>query len=75
MDGLRNYTESLALKNGMEREAYLSQVTTHCPECGCPWYGNKNMCGEGSRVCVDCGQDWWVDTKYDHSVPLRELPK
>jgi hypothetical protein len=72
---IRNYTESQAIKSGMSRAKDYGGTTTHCPECGCPWYGNINMCGEGHRVCCDCYQDWWVNVKYDNQAQLRELPK
>ena len=75
MVNIRNYTELLAIKNGMNRELDLDQNCTHCPECGSPWHGNKNQCGEGHRVCCDCYQDWWTDIKYDSAAKLRELPK
>jgi uncharacterized Zn finger protein (UPF0148 family) len=69
----RGYTKEKALKNGMQREGNLAQNATHCPECGCPWFGNKNLIGEGHRVCCDCFQDWWVDIEYKHSVELRDI--
>jgi len=71
----RNYTEAQAIKGGMSREDDLDQNTTHCPECGCPWYGNKNMCGDGHRACCDCYQDWWVHIEYTNPSELRELPE
>ncbi len=71
---MRGMTESKAIENGMDREDDLDQNCTHCPECGCPWYANKNLCGEGARVCVDCYQDWYVDIKYTDAANLRELP-
>lgn len=63
------YTEEDAIKRGMEKSH-----DKHCPECGNPWYGNKNMCGEGFRVCYVCHQDWWVDIDYKNSAERRELP-
>lgn len=71
---IRNYTEATAIKNGMSREHDLNQTTTHCPECGCPWYGNENHCGEGHRTCCDCYQEWWLHIKYTDPAELRELP-
>ena len=71
---IRNYTESKAVSNGMARDDNSEQVTSHCPECGCPWYGNKNMLGDGHRVCCDCYQDWWVGIDYKNPAELRELP-
>lgn len=71
---IRDYTETQAKANGMEREVNLDQKTTHCPECGCPWFGNKNMCGEGHRVCCDCYQDWHTGISYDEPAKLREIP-
>jgi len=65
----RNKTEEQAIAAGM-----MSDTSGHCPECGCPWYGNKNLLGEGSRCCFDCYQDWWTDVKYDNQASLRELP-
>lgn len=65
----RGYTESRARKEGM----YYSE-RYHCPECGCPWYGNKDNCGAGHRTCCDCYQEWWTDIEYAHAVPRRELP-
>ena len=41
----RGYTEAKAHQNGMHYED-----EKQCPECGCPWYGNFNMCGEGHRI-------------------------
>ena len=38
---------------------------TYCPECGCAEYVNKNLVGDGYRMCRECHQDWWVDIKYD----------
>ena len=72
---MRNKTEQEALASGMGREDDLEQKSSHCPECGCPWYANKNLCGQGARVCYDCLQDWFTCTKYDNHKPLRELPK
>ena len=65
----RGYTEATAVKNGMHYED-----EKQCPECGCPWYGNHNMCGEGHRTCCDCYQEWWTDIEYGHAVARRELP-
>lgn len=65
----RGYTEAKANQNGMHYED-----EKQCPECGCPWYGNLNMCGEGHRTCCDCYQEWWMDIEYDHAVARRELP-
>lgn len=45
----------------------------HCPECGCPWYGNKNLCGDGHRTCYLCGQEWWAAVTYEHSALRKEL--
>lgn len=36
-----------------------------CPECGCKEYVNKNLVGDGYRMCRECHQDWWIDIKYD----------
>ena len=72
---MRNKTEQEAEESGMGREGDLEQNSSHCPECGCPWYANKNLCGEGARVCYDCLQDWFTGTNYDNHAPLRELPK
>ena len=38
---------------------------TCCPECGCKEYVNKNLVGDGYRMCRECHQDWWTDIKYD----------
>ena len=38
---------------------------TCCPECGCKEYVNKNLVGDGYRICRECHQDWWIDIKYD----------
>lgn len=47
---------------------------THCcPECGCDWYGNKNLLGEGSRECFNCGQEYWLDVKYTNPAERKEL--
>lgn len=67
-------TEQQAKDSGMSREVDLDLKTTHCPECGCPWFSNKNFCGEGHRVCFDCYQDWWTDIDYESKAELRELP-
>jgi len=69
MPKTRNYTEALAKKGGMHYS-----TDRCCPECGCPWYGNKNDCGEGHRTCCDCYQEWWMDIDYEHQAPRRELP-
>jgi formylmethanofuran dehydrogenase subunit E len=71
---IRNYTESEAIDNDMQREDDLNQDCTHCPECGNPWFGNKDQLGDGHRVCCDCYQDWWVGIKYRKQAELRELP-
>lgn len=73
--GIRNYTEKRAIKNGMFRDNIPGAKTSHCPECGCPWYGNKNQLGDGYRMCCDCYQDWWIGIEYHEPAPLRELPK
>ena len=65
----RGYTEARAKQSGMHYES-----KKHCPECGCPWYGNKDDCGIGHRTCCDCYQEWWTDIEYDHTVARRELP-
>jgi len=75
MPKLRGYTKAQAIKNGMSRDTRRNDQTTHCPECGCPWYGNINQCGEGHRTCCDCYQEWWADIKYDAAASLRELPE
>jgi len=36
----RGKTEAEADIKGMHYSKH-----NHCPECGCPWYGNKNYCG------------------------------
>ena len=46
-----------------------------CPECGSPWFGNKNMCGDGHRVCYVCHQDWWTDIEYKNIAKRQELPE
>jgi hypothetical protein len=46
-----------------------------CPECGCPWYANKNLCGEGHRTCYDCTQEWWTNVSYTEPAQRRELPE
>jgi hypothetical protein len=38
---------------------------TCCPECGCEEYFNKNLVGDGFRMCRECHQEWWIDIKYD----------
>lgn len=70
---IRGKTKEQAINSGMERETDLEQNTTHCPECGCPWFGNKNMCGEGHRVCFDCYQDYYTNSSYSNPAKLREL--
>jgi hypothetical protein len=65
----RGYTERRAIDAGMH---YSEEQ--HCPECGCPWYGNKDYVSEGHRTCCDCYQEWWTDIEYKHTVPRRELP-
>ncbi len=67
---IRGYTEKQAKENGM----HYSE-DRHCPECGCPWYGNKNYCGEGHRTCCDCHQEYWLCIKYKDVADRRELPK
>ena len=67
--------EKQAIDAGMMRDKSSDSVkSSHCPECGCPWYGNKNLLGDGARTCFDCKQDWWIDIKYDNHALLRELP-
>ncbi|RLI68832.1 MAG: hypothetical protein DRP02_11855 [Candidatus Gerdarchaeota archaeon] len=75
MPQLRGYTKTLAIENGMSRDTITEDKTKYCPECGCPWYGNINQCGEGHRTCCDCYQEWWTDIEYDEMPPLRELPE
>lgn len=67
-------TEKVAIERGMERETDLSQNCTHCPECGCPWFGNKNLCEEGHRTCFNCYQEWYTHIDYGQCAPLKELP-
>ena len=40
-----------------------------CPECGCREYIQENHLGEHSRVCKDCGQEWWTDINYWNTRP------
>ena len=61
-------TETAAINAGMNYDE-----DKHCPECGCTWYGNKNLCGDGYRTCYLCGQEWWTDVTYEHSVARKEL--
>lgn len=72
---IRNLTKQQAIEKGLSRETDDNLKTSHCPECGCPWFGNKNMCGEGHRVCGDCYQDWWINIDYEKVHELRELPE
>lgn len=37
---------------------------TQCPECGDKEYLNKNLVGDGYRMCRSCHQDWWIDIDY-----------
>ena len=60
------------LEQAVEVGAYLSWAY-HCPECGCDWYVNHNLLGEGYRVCFNCEQEYWTDIVYEHSVERREL--
>lgn len=39
---------------------------TCCPECGSKEYVNKNLVGDGYRMCRECHQDWWTDIKYNN---------
>ena len=72
--GNKGRTEEEAINAGMDREELDSDnKCNHCPECGCPWYGNKNLCGDCARVCFNCHQDWWIDISYDKQSPLTEL--
>ena len=66
--GRMNNLEDVAIDSGMHHSE-----DKHCPECGCPWYGNKNLCGDGYRTCYLCGQEWWEDVTYKHSAIRKEL--
>jgi uncharacterized Zn finger protein (UPF0148 family) len=68
MTETRGYTVKKAIEKGM---SYSEKQ--HCPECGCPWFGNMNLCGEGHRTCCDCYQEWWTDIDYKSTVERREL--
>jgi len=35
-----------------------------CPECGCKHFWAKDYLGKGSRICSNCGQEWWTDVDY-----------
>jgi len=61
-------TLSQAIKAGMHYSESLQ-----CPECGCPWYGNKNDVGEGHRTCFNCFQEWWIDINYRNPAKRKEL--
>lgn len=39
-----------------------------CPECGCTEYVNKNLVGDGYRMCKQCHQDWWIDITYGKPI-------
>lgn len=39
-----------------------------CPECGCTEYVNKNLVGDGYRMCKQCHQDWWIDIAYGKPI-------
>lgn len=44
---------------------------TKCPECGCPEYTHEGELGEGFRICIECGQEWWTDVNYKkYSSPI-----
>jgi len=43
--------------------------TKECPECGCRLYVNKNLLGEGFRLCKACKQEWWTDVNYKPKPP------
>ena len=64
----RGKTEADAVSAGMN---YSHDY--ECPECGCPWYANKDFCGKGHRTCYDCTQEWWEDVTYSNPHPRREL--
>jgi uncharacterized Zn finger protein (UPF0148 family) len=70
MPKTRGYTEKQAIADGMHYS-----TDKHCPECGCPWYGNKDLLGEGYRMCCDCHQDWWTNIKYNNVADRREIPQ
>jgi hypothetical protein len=65
----RGKTESDAVAGEMH---YAEE--NECPGCGCPWYANKDYCGEGHRTCYDCTQEWWEDIAYNDRAPRRDLP-
>jgi hypothetical protein len=65
----REKTEDDAIAAGMHYE-----YDCECPECGCPWSANKDLCGEGYRTCYDCTQEWWTDIDYKNPAERRELP-
>ena len=46
--------------------------TFACPECGCPDFVNKNLVGDGFRMCRQCHQDWWIDIDYTKK-PLNKV--
>ena len=72
---IRNLTKKQALEKGLVRDSDANVKTSHCPECGCPWSGNINTCGEGHRVCGDCYQDWFTTINYEDAHEIRELPE
>jgi len=36
-----------------------------CPECGCFDAINRDNEDKGYRICMKCGQEWWIDINYD----------
>ena len=69
MKTISGKTEEDAIEDGM----HYSE-DHECPECGCPWFANKDLCGEGHRTCYDCGQEWWEDVIYANATARRDLP-
>ena len=64
MSKLTRMTEAEATEKGMSCEHDPNSKTTACPACKCTWYGNKNLCGDGHRVCLECYQDYYINTDY-----------
>ena len=47
--------------------------TDKCPECGCKEFLNKNLVGDGYRMCKECHQDWWIDIEYTTSTHVNDI--
>lgn len=43
-------------------------LCTKCPECGSTEYNGEDFYSNNSRICTDCGQEWFTDINYKEVV-------